>query len=680
MVDQAPIDIAKVSRFVEGLRARGEPEAEVQAFLRSKGITPDQLVASQELTAGTGQEPTFNPNREAGLLTRFATGLRQSPQGRASLAESKFPGEGLPSFVSPEGDVFLRDKGEVFPLDKEGFTAGDIADFSGDILQGAAALKGRPNIHSQAAIGGLSQLGRQGINELLPGQENLGTAERLGLAGLDTALGGGAQFITNKVMSGARKLRPNMLQRLARAADNSAEGARGRRLERRAGQVFTAGQRTGSRSLLTLEGLARQHPASSDPVALGDLRRLDSAFKFLDRTMDAISPGAGGLASVGGSVSRAFDAAMTSALAVRRRVARRDFAILDQAAGGANIIGIDGTLDALGALIKKHDVPGGGDATAKLVAQLRNVEKDLFEKFDPGQISGTEMQRLLQIYGAASKGKGQVFADLDSAQQRQITGEIFTALQSDLDAAAVKPGLSGDVSTALQNARNNYRKNSGFIDEVSASVLGKIFNQKINPTPEAVGKAMLNMDPTTLKISFGILDKADEGVAQQVKRLFIEDALIKGGRPVASNAPAKRAGEHGGFKVLTFVERLRQAPVWDVMTRKERFETATALRVFETLGNRGGTGGSQTAPLTFAAKVATSMLRLNLPGITEAIAGIIAPRFISKALMTPEGRKAIFDASTRPAESKAYKGAIVFLGALVADTQRELSSSLVEVQ
>jgi hypothetical protein len=676
------------------------------------GASDADIIARARAMAGSGQELSaprekavaFDPYQEMGAFPRLLASLKLTPQGRQGLFKSM----GYDVYTDPSGEQFVREPGgkKVYPVDRPAFTAADVADIGGDVLQAVPTMLAGTNPFTVGVAGLLGNVARQGISAMMPGEDDMSAKERLQSAAIDTALASGSQAGINKILggtfSGAAKrlptgqevpggfdvMRPkNVFRDIVLKAERNPASADADVIEREIGLGLTPGQRTQSKSLLTVEGMLRRNPFSADKWQEADQIQLGKTLDYLNKTLEGVRPGGVGPVVAGGSVNRAFDDVMQKALRARSAQGRMDFEAVDALSNGKGVFEPVNARNAIDELIKKYDVAGGGDEASSVVSRLKALRADFADKAAkeigtgtvdpitgktvtrtiPGEarkLTGDEMQRLLGIYGSAAAGTGKIWSDLDSAMQRKIARDVMNALVDDMSAAA-ESTVAGDTAEALLRARSNWKANSKVINDMEESVLGRIFGGEYQKAPERVAEQFVNMRPTEIKNAFSLLDKSSPETAQTVKRYLIEDAMRKAGTVMPdSAAPQRQTLGADVFSPARFLSAIKESPVWSTLNTNEQFQMTTVFRAMERLAERAGTEGSPTAPLAQAFDAIKSMFSVNPVAMASGAAAMVAPRKASDALLTPEGRRALVQISTTPPGTKNFMAAAAYLGAI----------------
>lgn len=594
-----------------------------------------------EISQGDPSAPRINVGREGSLGSRALAGIPISPEGSARALERLHgPGNVV---TSEAGEIFIREGNEFYPLNRPGFSGGDVAGMSGAAIEAAPAIAATTFGGAAAGAAGGNLL-RQGIGAALG--ERAGLGERAQSTAIAGGLGGASQAAVNAGARVINALRPSTVASTALAA-TAGRGrfrpkvAESETIEQALGIHFTPGQRTQSRSLLTLEGMVRRHPASADMMLQNDEAQLAQMGKALRVTLERFSPGEASTESAGNAVKRVFDRTLDSALQLRRTQAAVDFGKVDAAFGGAPLIRPDGLRGEIDAIVSELDVPGGGDATAAMVSKLKSMKAQLADR----DLSAGQYQRLLQIYGTAARGKGKLFQDLDSAQQRWVAGRVSKALQGDLDAAIEGGGFQGEAAAALMAARQNYAANSQAVSELGRSTIGRLLNDRTGEfSPERLVMSLEKMQPAQLKRIFGMLEAASPDEAQLVKRGLMERVIERATSSEEVLARRLSQGQEVGEMIspAKMLTELRKSPLWPSLSGEERFGINQISQGMQRLANRAGTDGSPTAPLLFAADMAMTLTKsIGNPMAAMRLAmGIIAPRRLAETITSPAGQQA----------------------------------------
>jgi hypothetical protein len=619
------------------------------------------LVGGQWLTpSGPSELPGDPPVTAAGVMAESGKGLLRGASNTAMLIpEALSKVGGLAGALAMQGVRALAQPGrEMVKADPQN----EVERFAGtgSEIVGGSVAGGGANTVRNAVVTGISAL--TGAT----GEQLGGEAGKVGGAVLPA--------IVDFALTAGRNIPKNIVARKVQQTQSTPYAERGKEIAQKTGVDLSLGQQTGDEATMLVEGMARKNPFSSAEFQEFGGKQVGQAVERLQKIMDDITPEKIGDIRVGTMVNQAFDDAVTGAANVRRAQAAKDFGAVEAAGANAKVIGTSNLVSKLDDLISRYDVPGGGDATASLVSRMKGLREQLSAKatgkalVDPSgraltspspSLSANETNRLLEVYTKASQGKGQIFADLETAQQRMLASELKGALLTDLDEAANTS--QGAVAPLLKAARDNYKANSSAISKLEESVLGKYLGS--DRSPERVADFLGRAKPTELKQTLDIVNKADPEVIPATRRYFIERAIEK-----AAHAPSQRNPKAPNFSAAKFIDAMPEGTKFDVLygSSNAREELKLVGEALERIAYRGFTEGSPTAPLLMAWDAAKRLFTIQ--GIAGLPAAVIAPRTVAKAVLTPEGRQALVSLGRydKPTES-AIRSAAYLAGLAAAD-------------
>lgn len=510
----------------------------------------------------------------------------------------------------------------------------------GEIVGGSAAGGGVNTVRNAVVTGASGLAGATG--EQIGGEGGKVTGAILP-AVVDLALTAGRNIPKNMVARSTQK----------KAATDFAQ--RGEEVTKQTGVELSLGQQTGDEAILMAEGVAAKNPFSAREFQQFGAKQVGQAVSRLNQIMDNITPDKVNDVRLGTAVNAAFDDAVSKAANVRRAQAAKDFDAVKAAAGDSKVVGT-GQLNArIDELINEFDVPGGGDATATLVERLKSLKDGLEDG-----LSASQTNRLLQVYTNAASGRGQIFKDLETAQQRMIAGKLKDALLSDLDEAA--QAQYGGAPRLLATARDNYRANSQAITKLEDSVLGKYLGA--DRSPERVADFLTKAKPTEIKQTLDIVNKTDPELLPATRRFFIQKAIDEAVIP-----PSKRNPSSPNFSAAKFIDAMPEGAKFDVIfgSSNARGELKMVGEALERIAYRGFTEGSPTTPLLMTWDAAKRVFTIQ--GLAGLPAAVIAPRTIARASLTPEGRRAIMTLGRYDKANQSVVRAAAYLAGLEQQEQ-----------
>lgn len=612
-------------------------------------------------------QPKSDP---ASFVTRGAAGLKMTQAGRRNFLISQFGEENVMELPG-ENLIFRRSPDEQFTmLDPAGPDIGDIADLAGAALEigpgiGVAAATGTANPAIVAGVDMAGNLARQGISAAIPGSDELTMGERALSTGLTGALAAGSQAGANRLFDVGDFARPrNIVARSTRNQARRKDAVRGAQMQQASGDALTPGQEFNSKMLLAFEGVARRHPMSADLVNEVDKRGIRSAMRALNRRRQQIS--AADKVETGAAVEDAYFGAVTDAIKLRSRVAARDFGVIDNA--GSVPLSIDNVRKRAQELLDETDILGSSPPER---AALLRLVKDLDAQ---PTVNGRKFQNTLSRYSRAASGTGDLFKDVDKAQQKRIGRELLKALESDLDDNVAKVGLqdSSDVAQALRIARDNYRSNSQAIEGFKDSALGRILGGKPGRfSPEEVVDKVIKMkSPSRQRAAIKWLDDQSPETATAVRAQFLEELM-------SESTPVKVSDEMPPFSPDKFRSALnKKKPQFAALFTGQRMARRDILLLHKAVTRLADNpmAGSPTAPALFSMDMikqiaAKSGHMLTRPGETLQAAaggllGIVGPRRIAQAMADPQGRQALMEITKTGPVTRATAGAVGTLASL----------------
>jgi len=209
----------------------------------------------------------------------------------------------------------------------------------------------------------------------------------------------------------------------------------------------------------------------------------------------------------------------TGLVGARAKQAKIDYAAVSKASGGQKNIPIFNFMESVKSTLSKNRT-SSSEEKVKLAKKLLKIAK----RFKSGKINGEQMQDLLETFGAASKGTGRIFSDIDSSIERSMAKKMFSSIQKDLKSAA-NSKIAG--AAELKIARDNYAKNSEAIKALEKSALGTLFGPKTVKTAESIEKTFASMNSGQIKGVMGVLSKTDPTLQGRLQRFWIENQIKK---------------------------------------------------------------------------------------------------------------------------------------------------------
>ena len=586
--------------------------------------------------------------RGGGFLTRAVAGLKSSEKGKINYLKQKFGDENVAQ--DTKGNIVFREGSDLGwrSFDEKGFDFGDIADFSGDAIEGTAGAAGAVGLGlvtggAGAVAGGVAggaagNAARQGLSKLIAGDDEMDFGDRASQALVSGAIGGvagGAGVVGKKAFTGIKNLNDKRkhgraavegarmiqqelsggIERSAKAAadgipemsENFAEKAlkEGRILEKEVGPL-SAAQLAKSQPGLRKEALARNNEATSQQVRDFDRFQLKVAQKRLDKVMDSIGPKESAL-SAGTKVKQAYEGVVSGHIRKRQMQAKKDFAEVDSAAGRARIFRKEdmSNLETTIADIMESSLP----PTSRIQNDKSfKAAQGLLENLDEGW-SASDMQNALSFFSKASAGTGRLFPDMDAGFNRMVASRMQRALEKDLDtlvdkvATGKSPTRTGLALESLKTARDNYRQNSIAIEKIRNTALGKVTqNKDIGAVVNALGEegieggdkvaaALGKLSPGELSMTRSILEKHDPVALQSLQRIRLQQIIDKA--PAAATSGDSEVADISAAQFFNHFRKNREE-LQAILPKEQYRDTMMVAKYLQRVSDRGATGESPT--------------------------------------------------------------------------------------
>lgn len=181
-----------------------ENELGTRQAKQTSGLTQEEefelAQIEQELSTRGSQEASVNPNREAdlGFVNRSRYAIEPLESNRKALLIQEFGEENVKQ--DADGNMYINQNGQFRPVNKEGLSFADVADFAGATPEMAGGVVGTvaggvgasvPGAIALGAAGGaLGSAVRQGASALLGTPQVANVGERIAETGLSAGIGG----------------------------------------------------------------------------------------------------------------------------------------------------------------------------------------------------------------------------------------------------------------------------------------------------------------------------------------------------------------------------------------------------------------------------------------------------------------------------------------------------------
>ena len=362
---------------------------------------------------------------------------------------------------------------------------------------------------------------------------------------------------------------------------------------------------------------------------------------------------------LGTSVLEAFDDVLgdeTRGLIGQRRLSgMRNFKAATDA--GAEIY-LENTLNTIDDMLSRYLSPGASAGEKALAKQLQNFRNEITIEAG-GRLTPQQLQWRLEAWGAAAKGNGKVFDEtVHMAAEKTPAKRIFSALNDDLD-LAITQDLKG--AKELRFARDEYAKHTAAITELEDSALGKLFGTGTTPTVEGIHQAVMNMDPTEIRQTIGILSRTDNMMRERFQQFFLQDAFEKastlGPAGSADFIPAKMLDmrQPGGKSAAYGAREMFDAVFPDGKQREQVMDGIRAVQFL--MVNNNTTGGQNVVRLRNLAYALTNM---NKGAAASFATQMLTPKAIGAYVMDPAAVAAL-EELTKPFNYTRAVGALTVL-------------------
>jgi hypothetical protein len=625
-------------------------------------------------------EAGYDPTEGMGTGERFLVGL-----GRGMLAPAQAVKQmGLHAFADDatarEYDRQLAEENRLYaPLERQGGAA-TVGELAGNVAA-TLPLLAVPGGQSAGLAGRLGGYGLAGAasGALQPGSgEGDFATEKLQQAGTGAALGAGVGGGLSLAAKAVEKALPsNLVLDIAnRTTDKALQtpfGQEGQRLVKETGIELTPGAVSGSKPRLFAENLARQSVFTMEKAAAVDKKIADQAIRRINQIMDGLAGTSESAETVG---SRVMEAVKRGAIAIDRQrdaAAASDYGQVRALAGHRRIFSYGNTATELQKIIAEHENVVGSDAE-KIVTQAK-AALDKLSRTEPAGTGGAdglplgtpvlgtldEAMKSRRFWSRASRGSGNVFADVEPSINRQLAARLVRAIDDDFEAAG---DLPGEIGQALKQANATYRKYSQSLDYLGKSPLGRLLGrdlvdaafsgQAVNTTAaEKFADRFIRMTPSEVKISRQLLEQHAPDALRSVRRYVLERAL-QSGREITSSTGATGPGL-SGFKFIRAL--LPEASMQALYTRRELFDINQVVKALARWGDRTGYNASGTAPATEFLSLVNSLVSLSTRATAAAGSKALGLRQIAEAMNHPDGRAHLLTLLGNPPVDQAIQAA-----------------------
>lgn len=418
-------------------------------------------------------------------------------------------------------------------------------------------------------------------------------------------------------------------------------------LMNRTGVQLTPGQASGSRYLTGAEQAFRQNYLTADKAIDADKRVVDSTIKYIDKVMNVVSKKPETAESAGAAVQKTVQDAVKKMVEQRRGATEGMYKAIDQS--GAKIKygnlatelqkiidehsgAVDDVSQAIVANAKRKlseiVKPTKPDVGGAIVDQFGNqMVKGAGSKLDPIAVDASIAAKTRSGFSAQT-ATGELFKDIDKANNRRLAARLTEAVQKDLEA-------SETVSPLLKDANALWRKHTQRIKQAEESVLGRVVGKELandidamninKVSPEAVFDKIKKLKPSEARFVKAFIDRHNPEAAVKVKRAMLQesyDAMFE--TPTSAGAQALPQLS----KFVDFAQKNKALGKW--FTDQELAQINDGVQIIKRIGDKFGYNSSWTAGQSFFNDLISNPLR----GSKDIAAALINARAMEKALRT----------------------------------------------
>lgn len=532
----------------------------------------------RRLQAAPPEEERYNALMDdTSVLDRVLIGIGRGAvdvgQGISQLA--RHAAELIPGVDAGAADYDRRiaEEAAMFNRDAEGSIAARVGRVGGNIA--ATALPA-------GAAAKVASVGAKGLNAALRAGASAGAVEAGLLADTDGesglldravqsgvgaalgAAGGGVVEGGRRLLQGAVNAPRDLINAattgqggergLVGRLDSSLRGnrrvrAQGEAAQRELGvEVLTPAELSGSSAAKMAENLSRQSYFTMDRARLADTVRIGRFVRRISRMARRLG-NEGDNVTVAKQIQGATRNMVNDMAKARSEFGRKAYGAVDKAAGGAPVVEMTRTRRAIADIVEQYKAGGTDDAN-----RIASRAAARLEELGEGPLTTRQALNYLHQWTDASRGSGNLFADIDRANGRRLARQLADAAMADLEDVAVKGGTVGDL---VRQANEGWRQHSTRIETLKNSVLGQVLGEEFadeisgvafnRMAPEKVFDRLKGANPSELKVAMGYLDESAPEVAGNFRRSLIENAIMAAREAPPSAGPNPLPLNPGAF-------------------------------------------------------------------------------------------------------------------------------------
>lgn len=438
------------------------------------------------------------------------------------------------------------------------------------------------------------------------------------------------------------------------AEKQSAKLSEATKQSQKTGIPLTIGQETGNKALTATENILGKTVLGQGTSYADKVRQATAGTAAVSKLADQLSKEPANAEDIGRKLQTALTGTVQHIDTLRSADAARDYGAVRALANDRPVIQYNETVNALNRIIDEtRNVPSG--ESKKIYNQALAMRDDLVMGNKARTFTVDDAMRTRRTWGAAARGTGNVFTDVDPNLSRQFAGRLFGAINNDFAAAS-----KGDtpIAQALAKANKRYGDYSKSIDYVRKSALGSLVGEDVADAaftgahgtvkaPELMANRFMSLQPSQARQVTNILRRHNPQVLADTKAYVLRDMLEK----ASSTAPGTPPMSFDRF--LTQYKKLQPKLKGMGFTSEELKDIRDVTDTMARAADKTGANPSGTAQALQFAALATHP-------------AFIVPNYVAaKALLTPQGRallKRAYGGGSRAVKYQAGRALMVAYG------------------
>jgi len=395
----------------------------------------------------------------------------------------------------------------------------------------------------------------------------------------------------------------------------------------RTGIPLTLGQESGSGLLQGAENILGKSVLGSGAAYADKVRQATAGVAAVTKLADRFAAEPQNAEDLGRKLQTALTSTVKHYDDLRSADAARDYGAVRALAQDRPVIKYDNTVNALNKIIDEtRNVPSG--ESKRIYNQAIAMRDDLVLGGSARTFKVDDAMRTRRTWGAAARGTGNVFTDVDPNLSRQFAGRLFGAINQDFEAASK---ADTPIAQALAKANKRYADYSKSIDYVRKSALGNLVGEDVadaaftgasgtTKAPELMANRFMTLQPSQARQVTNILRRNSPQVLEDTKAYVLRDMLEK----ASNTAPGQPPMSFDRF--LTQYKKIEPKLKEMGFTPKDLADIRDVTKTMERASEKEG------------AKPSGASQGLQIAALALHPAFIVPNYVAAKALLTPQGR------------------------------------------